>query len=395
MLYRKSAAVMLAFTAFCFLEGLNVQAQTTIIADPTLGTSLGNFTTPDADDPSVMDTVPISGGALLRVASNGTRTVLSDFGNPAQGPTGGGGLTAVTWAPAGLLGLGQAILALDRYAGTHDDGALFTVNPSTGNRTLLSDFGNSSQGQIGADPTGVVTANGLLGLGTAYYVIDSSAGTNGAGGLFRVDPSTGNRTLLSDFGNSAQGPLGANPVSVALVPAGLLGALGLNAGFVVLDNDAGTNGAGAVFAVASNGNRTLLSDLGNSFQGQVAMAPQEIATAATGLLGLGTAIYVTDNELGAHESGSVLQISVSGNRSLVTDFGNSAQGPLGGDEHAIAGAPGIGGNLLVADEYLDAVPSLAILFQVNPFTGQRTVVTDCSNTSLGPCEQPIAVTQLP
>ena len=39
-------------------------------------------------------------------------------------------------------------------------------------------------------------------------VIDSQAGTNFNGALFVIDPVTGNRTLLSDFGNPAQGPLG-------------------------------------------------------------------------------------------------------------------------------------------------------------------------------------------
>ena len=38
MLYRKSAAVIWAFTTLCFIEGLNVQAQTTVIADSGLGT---------------------------------------------------------------------------------------------------------------------------------------------------------------------------------------------------------------------------------------------------------------------------------------------------------------------------------------------------------------------
>lgn len=332
---------------------------------------------------------------MLKVGSGGTRTVLSDFGNSAQGPTGGGGLNTITWAPAGLLGLGQVLVAVDREAGTHNDGGIFTVNPSTGNRTLLSDFGNSAQGPIGADPTGVVVSNGLLGLGTQVYVIDSDAGTNGSGGLFRVDPTTGKRTLLSDFGNGAQGPLGLNPVSIATAPAGLLQALGINAGFLVLDNKAGTDGVGAVFAVDSFGTRTLLSDLGNSSEGQVAISPQEIATAATGLLGLGTAIYVTDNELGSNESGAVLRIDSLGNRTMVTDFGNSSQGTVGGDEHAIVGTAGLSGNLLAIDEYMEADPSAAVLFQVSPSNGRRTVVTDCSNTSLGPCVEPIAVTQLP
>ena len=46
-------------------------------------------------------------------------------------------------------------------------------------------------------------------------VIDESAGTGGHGALFRVDPSTGARVLLSDFG---VGPnQGLSPHGVAVV----------------------------------------------------------------------------------------------------------------------------------------------------------------------------------
>jgi len=43
-------------------------------------------------------------------------------------------------------------------------------------------------------------------------VIDPQAGTSVLGALFRVDPVIGNRTLLSDFGNLAQGPKGQAPL---------------------------------------------------------------------------------------------------------------------------------------------------------------------------------------
>jgi hypothetical protein len=47
----------------------------------------------------------------------------------------------------------------------------------------------------------------------------TDGGTGSAGALFRVDPAAGSRTLLSDFGNAAQGPTGVNPRGVAVVPA--------------------------------------------------------------------------------------------------------------------------------------------------------------------------------
>src|SRR6516164_2884491 len=60
------------------------------------------------------------------------------------------------------------------------------------------------------------------------YVTDFAAGTDctggglGCGAVFRVDPTTGQRTLISDFGNAAQGPLGRAPFAAAFDADGLL-----------------------------------------------------------------------------------------------------------------------------------------------------------------------------
>src|SRR5262245_51954905 len=43
------------------------------------------------------------------------------------------------------------------------------------------------------------------------FVVDSHAGSNAAGALFKVNASTGMRSLISDFGAGAQGPLGFAP----------------------------------------------------------------------------------------------------------------------------------------------------------------------------------------
>ena len=48
-------------------------------------------------------------------------------------------------------------------------------------------------------------------------VTDGSAGTSSLGALFSVDPS-GNRTIISDFGNAAQGALGSFPSGVVIFP---------------------------------------------------------------------------------------------------------------------------------------------------------------------------------
>jgi hypothetical protein len=137
-------------------------------------------------------------------------------------------------------------LVVDFDGGTNGKGALFRVSPATGARTLLSDFGSgANQGLL---PAGVaVEAAGTI------LVADRGDGTNSQGALFRVDPSTGARTLLSDFGSGAN--QGGEPFGVAVEAAGTL--LGI-------DRDAGTNFQGALFRVdPSTGVRTLLSNFGS------------------------------------------------------------------------------------------------------------------------------------
>lgn len=63
-----------------------------------------------------------------------------------------------------------------------------------------------------------------LGAGPAAadetYVVDLLAGTGFNGALFRVNTISGNRSLVSDFGDPAQGPLGNDPFGLALEAAG-------------------------------------------------------------------------------------------------------------------------------------------------------------------------------
>jgi len=370
------------------LSNAAAQAQTTAMVDQGLGTQVSSIQT----DPGQPDniTIPILGGALLTVSSNGTRTAFSDFGNAAQGPIGSGSLGGMAWVPSGLLGLGGGTLAVtDAFAGSNGAGALFAVNPSNGQRTILSDFGNASQGPVGKTPVGVAYSNGLLGLGNTIYVIDNNAGTDNRGALFAIDPVTGARRVLSDFGDG-EGAIGENPIALAIVPAGVLSVLGLNAGLVVLDDDAGTNGRGAIIAVNANtGLRTLLSDLGNVAQGPVAVGPQAITVTPTLL---GYTIEVTDNAAGTNAQGALFAIDISGNRTLQSDFGNAVQGPQGLDPSGIAATADGSGNVLVTDNFGNQTPTLAQVFLVTP-GGQRTIYSNCTVISLGPCQAPAAITQ--
>jgi len=305
------------------------------------------------------------------------------------------------------------ILVIDIEAGTNSKGTLFSVNPVTGNRTVISDFSNASQGTLGENPSGVA-----LGPSGEILVLDSDAGTNSRGALFSVNPVTGNRTVISDFGNASQGTLGANLAGVAVVPpqpnpgdilvidqdawAGGNGALfsvnqfdgsrkvlsnfgispqgdnpdGLAVGAfgdtLVIDEDAGTGGRGALFSVDSfRGIRTMISDFGNSAQGQLGVEPVGVAREASGN------ILVIDRSAGTEGRGTLFRVNpTNGNRTVISNFGNFSQGELGIDPVGIA--LNASGNVLVIDNGAD------ILFSVNSSNGNRTVISDFSDSGQGP-----------
>jgi hypothetical protein len=150
-------------------------------------------------------------GALYNVDRvTAALTTLSDFGNPAQGPLGEDAGYALAKDNDGT------ILVTDPFAPPCSSacGVLFRWNPSTSTRTYVTKFGDSTQGAVGFRPLGVaVAANGTIFLSSCTGAFNSLA-------ICTVDRTTGVRTVFSDFGNAAQGPLGAQGGSLAILQTG-------------------------------------------------------------------------------------------------------------------------------------------------------------------------------
>jgi hypothetical protein len=192
--------------------------------------------------------------------ATGNRRLLSNFADSSQGP--------IAQTPRGLAIEGNGnILVTDRSnpGGGYSPG-LFEVNSLTGARTRISDFNNPALGPVGASPMGVaLDASGFI------LVVDALAGTDcrgfgGCGALFRVDRSTGVRTIVSDFGDPTQGPLGGTGPNALAVDA--------DGSFLILDNFAGASGIGALFRVnPTTGSRIIVTDYGDASQGTVGSIP--------------------------------------------------------------------------------------------------------------------------
>jgi streptogramin lyase len=287
LVMNKRAALLSLILSFLLLAGmvgniLPVQSQI----------SVGDIIVIDVDGSSGQ-------GILFKVDPiTGARTVLSDFGvGSNQG-----------FEPLGVaVEASGSILVIDRSAGTGSQGALFRVDPTTGERSLLSDFGVGDN--QGSNPFGVaVEASGNI------LVVDPSAGTGGQGALFRVDPITGARTVLSDFGIGAN--QGVAPVGVAVEASGSI---------LVIDRT-GSTGQGALFRVNPvTGERTLLSDFGvGANQGE---NPLGVAVEASGY------ILVIDQSAGTGTKGTLFRVDpTTGERTLLSDFGvgsNQGENPWG------------------------------------------------------------------
>jgi DNA-binding beta-propeller fold protein YncE len=146
-------------------------------------------------------------------AVTSVRTKVHDFRTALEFPFYQRDLIDVAVEPSG------GILVLDRAGGTNDAGALFRIDPTTRERTLLSDFGNPdpATGAQGRNPSSIaVDASGTI----FATLAPSGSGRLARGALYRINPDTGFRKEISNFGNADQGTLGSNPRGVAVTPDG-------------------------------------------------------------------------------------------------------------------------------------------------------------------------------
>src|SRR5205823_5811501 len=243
---------------------------------------------------------------------------------------------------------------------------LLAVDPVTGQRRVLSNFADAGKGPTGKPYDVTVSSTG------GFFVTDGNDG----GLVFSVTPGTGDRAILSDFSNPAQGAIGYHAWGIILDVDGFP--------LVTDGGPGGGPGAGLWKINTSNGFRTLISDF--SKPPVYPPGPQGVALDASG------AIYVMDRSAGticrplldSNTCGALFRVDrVTGAKTLVSDFGNPAQGPLGSVPNDIV--LDTNGTFLVGDEYAGTCSGgCPVIFRVDIATGQRTVVSDSAHATQGP-----------
>ena len=271
--------------------------------------------------------------ALLRLATpTGNRTVLAD-GATGAGPALIEPTDVQALVPGGASGLDGQLLVVDRGLG-----ALLTVDPLTGDRTLLSGTGTGG-GAPFVDPSGVAVDF----TGAVAWVTDL-----GTSSVVEVDLATGDRVLLSGGGAGA-GPAFDSPVRAIQDTTDPRRLLVVDSGLLAVVAVQLTAGAGA-----GAGDRTILSDAvtgaGDPFQSLAG-----VSMTAAGLV-------TCDPAAGA----LVLVDVASGDRTMIAGgdvgFGPRLVGPSG--LAARRGGDGI---------YLVTANGMTVL--VEPTVGDRVVLS--------------------
>ncbi|HWB01031.1 MAG TPA: PEP-CTERM sorting domain-containing protein [Pirellulales bacterium] len=233
---------------------------------------------------------------------------------------------AITLQPGDLL-IGANIGA----SPTSFDYGILEIDPTTGNRTIISDLTTGTGPNFSFFPTAITFAPD----GSLLVASDQNDPVNG-GELLRIDPTTGNRTLVSlAFKNS--GPI-----------SGYVGAL-------YVDNTILMSGGPIVSVDPSTGDRTLVSGTGQG------VGP---AINSEGFAPSGANLFVANATLG-----SIISVdTTTGNRATISSATVGTGPSLNSPVDVVIDAAG---KLIVNN-------NMGPLLSIDPVTGNRSIVSSDS-----------------
>ncbi|HEY1274026.1 MAG TPA: hypothetical protein VGF25_03920 [Thermoleophilaceae bacterium] len=290
------------------------------------------------------------GGGIIRVdTTTGARSVVSQNAAPVGGPAFVDPLGVVI-APNGDL------LVADQNAFAGAGGGVIRVNPATGQRTTVSENASPAGGPAFVDPFALtLAANGDI------LVSDQNA-FGGGGGVIRVNPTTGARTVVTQNTAPPGGPLFDAPFGITTEA---------NGNIVVADATL----AALVRVNPATGARTVLSDNTTPAGSPAFNDPYGIARAANG------DIVVGDGFAFNGAAGLIRANPLTGARTTITQNTAPAGGPAIVSPTGVALGPN--GVILVADPSAFGGGSGGII-RVDPATGARSTLSENAAPVGGP-----------
>ena len=139
---------------------------------------------------------------------------------------------------AGLALSGGTLYGTTQQGGTNGFGTVFSIGTNGTNYTRLRSFTNS--------PDGNGPLSGVVVLGNTLYGTTASGGTNNNGVLYSLGTNGANYAILRWFTNN---PDGSNPRGDLVLSGDTL---------YGITGNGGTNGAGSIFSIATNGSNSMV-----------------------------------------------------------------------------------------------------------------------------------------
>lgn len=284
-----------------------------------------------------------SGGTVFKITTAGVLTVLHSFKN---------GTFADGSGPSGVIqGTDGNFYGVTTYGGATGNGTVFKITPA-GTETVLYSFVNGLGD--GYNPSG----NLLQAANGSFYGTAPGGGAYGDGAIFEITPS-GQESILYSFNASAND--GFRPGS------GIIQASDGNLYGTTPGNGTNVNTSfGAVFKVTLSGQETLVY----TFQGQTVSDGQ---LPEAGLLqGVDGNFYGTTSEGGTGPSGTVFKLTPAGVETVLSNFNAGGSTSVNGYSPTASLIQASDGNLYGINT-LGGAHNDGTVFQVTP-QGVTTLV---------------------
>jgi uncharacterized repeat protein (TIGR03803 family) len=237
-------------------------------------------------------------GTAFASTTSGAETVLYAFKGFANGMDG-------EYPFAGLTNVGGTLYGTTADGGGDNVGSVFTITTS-GAYSPVYDFGNIGDGEY--------PYAGLTKVGSTLYGTTALGGANNLGAVYKIKCRTGacSESVLYSFASVSDG---------AYPYGGLTDVGGMLYGTTT---EGGASYEGTVFAVTTAGAESVLHSFAGGSDGAF--------PAYANLTKVGSTLYGTTNNGGAHGKGTVFEITTSGAESVLYSFagGNDGAFPNGG-----------------------------------------------------------------
>jgi len=264
---------------------------------------------------------------------------------------------------------GHSIFVTTQHGGTNSRGELFSL-AANGDRSVVTDFGDPTKGTLGLDPEGLA-----INFDGTILVVNGDINESNLGNtIIRVNPFTGDRTLVSDLKILGPEPTAVNLRGIAINDAGEIFVTDLHGGTELA---ASQGPLGALFKVNQfTGQREEIADFGDLSKGTKGKSPFFMDIEDSGDI-------LVANSISSNVIGKIIRVDPdTGTRTLAFDFSNPATGtPQAIGTSVIKIEPGTGDWIIADFEATDGPGDGAALYRVQvseqgSAAGQYSLITD-------------------